>query len=160
MSNAKKGYLKFGLIIIAFITILFCKKNLYDIVSVSGNSMSDTVSNNGICFVKIGNEDILQYDIVLAKNNYQTIIKRVIACPYDCVEIKDGVVYVNEMPIEKYNFYTEMAGIAEEKIYLKEGEYFLLGDNREISVDSRNFGVVNQTNIIGVVETILWKGKK
>ena len=80
-------------------------------------------------------------------------IKRVVAVPGDTVEIKDGRLYVNgSRVIEDYDKMAE-AGIAENQITLASGEYFVLGDNRNASEDSRsaNIGPVKSTDIIGKV---------
>lgn len=80
-------------------------------------------------------------------------IKRVIGLPGDTVQIKEGKVYVNEEP------YTEVipgeeilvAGLAADPILLEENEYFVLGDNRSNSEDSRfaNVGMVLRDDIVG-----------
>jgi len=80
-------------------------------------------------------------------------IKRVIGVPGDMVQIKDGIIYVNE---EEYPdiIPTEpiiVSGLASEPILLEEEEYFVLGDNRNNSEDSRfaNIGLILEDEIIG-----------
>lgn len=85
--------------------------------------------------------------------NTHYYIKRVIAVPGDTVQINDGAVYVNgEEYIEEIDAVRmEDAGIAKDKIVLGEDEYFVLGDNRNNSEDSRfaNIGNVREDYIIG-----------
>ncbi len=67
------------------------------------------------------------------------------------MQIVDGIIYVNGEEIAKYNSGTDRAGIAESCYQLGEAEYFLMGDNRSGSKDSRDFGAVKKENINGVV---------
>lgn len=155
----KKGYIKMLVLICGIVLYFLVSKYCFRVVVVSGNSMSDTVCDGAVCFVDSGKFTVERYDIVLAKMNYQTSIKRVIGLPNDTILIDNGVVFVNGKACEEYNYYTEKAGIAEQKIVLGDGEYFLLGDNRSISYDSREFGVMTKDRIVGVVKKILWKGR-
>ncbi len=80
-------------------------------------------------------------------------VKRVIGVPGDTVQIKDGAVYVNgELFEEKVETAAILdAELASEKIVLEEDEYFVLGDNRNNSEDSRyaNIGNVKKEYMIG-----------
>ncbi len=83
------------------------------------------------------------------------LVKRVVAVPGDTVQIVDGILYKNGMPAEEIlaKGYLTYAGIAEQKVTLVEGEYFLLGDNYEESKDSRYeaVGCVQEKDILGKV---------
>ena len=81
-------------------------------------------------------------------------IKRIIGLPGDTVEITDGriAIYNDEHPSgiildEEYLFGESTPG--EKKTTLNENEYFVLGDNRDASLDSRNFGPVTDEHIVG-----------
>ncbi len=103
--------------------------------------MFNPKQNDIIVFLPNGNEKSYYY------------IKRVIATPGDTVQIKDGRVYVNDEPFEEKieNPYVENALLAEEPIVVGEDEYFVLGDNRGNSEDSRyaNIGNVKKEHILG-----------
>lgn len=107
--------------------------------------------NDIIVFLPNGNE----------KSHYY--IKRVIAVPGDTVQIKEGKVYVNDEPFEEEieNSYIENGLLAEEPITVGEDEYFVLGDNRNNSEDSRyaNIGNVKKEHIEGKAWFIVspWK---
>ncbi len=86
-------------------------------------------------------------------------IKRVIALPGEKVQIKNGEIYIynSQSPFgsklsENYlDSETKTYGLSEEIIVLEDGEYYVLGDNRNSSKDSRSFGSVDDSFIIGKV---------
>jgi signal peptidase I len=94
-------------------------------------------------------------------NQQADYIKRVIGLPGESVEIKDGVVYIHEedgnvFPLaEPYNI-TEPARKDFKGDKIPENEYFVLGDNRNNSNDSRNFGPVSREDIIGKAWLLIW----
>ena len=88
--------------------------------------------------------------------NSHNYIKRVVAVPGDTVQIKNGILYINGTEQNTENsIYDKMedAGIASNAIKLGDDEYFVLGDNRNSSEDSRsaNIGAVKLSAIIGKV---------
>lgn len=92
--------------------------------------------------------------VFLPNGNQNThyYVKRVVAVPGDTVQIIDGRLYVNGEAEEDESFdKMEDAGIAENQIVLANDEFFVLGDNRNISEDSRsgNIGPVNKATIYG-----------
>ena len=80
-------------------------------------------------------------------------MKRVIGLPGETVEIKEGILYINGKELQEDYKTTAIkeAGLASEKIKLKKQEYFVLGDNRLSSIDSRSLevGNVKKTEIEG-----------
>lgn len=96
--------------------------------------------------------------------NTHYYLKRVIGVPGDIVQIKDGVVWVNGEKFEETitSASMEEAGIAAEPVTLGEDEYFVLGDNRNNSEDSRfaNIGNVKEDYIIGKVWFIITPREK
>ena len=107
--------------------------------------------NNGDILILYKLSDIQRYDVVvlLEEETHEKIIKRIIGLPNDTVAIKDGDIYINNEKVEdKYAY-----GITSDydRITLDEDEYFILGDNRLISKDSRYFGPVNKDDIMGEV---------
>lgn len=104
-------------------------------------------------------------EIIIFRQNKtgEELIKRVIGLPGETVQIRDGVIYIDGEEIKDIKGLEkpEFAGNAADKIHLMEGEYFVLGDNREESIDSRyeEIGVVTDTRIIGRYLIRLFKGK-
>lgn len=80
-------------------------------------------------------------------------VKRVVGLPGETVQIRGGVIYIDGVPSEQGETYDEMAdaGIAENELKLAADEFFVLGDNRNSSEDSRsgNIGAVRKKDIIG-----------
>lgn len=87
------------------------------------------------------------------KSQGRYYIKRIIGLPGETVQITNGTIYINGEPLEESFGSTEMGhvGLAAEPIVLGEKEYFVLGDNRAISKDSRSpeVGVVPRSRIGG-----------
>jgi len=81
-------------------------------------------------------------------------VKRVIAVGGDVVDLKDGTVYVNNEPLDEEWANGETmkeTGVVIYPYYVREGNVFVLGDNRKVSMDSRAFGEVNIRQIKGKI---------
>ena len=135
-------------------------------VTMVGNSMESTVSDGSqilvnrfiynvkspksgdvIVFLPNGNE----------KSHYY--VKRVIGVPGDKVQIKSGLLYVNGELYDTEDTDTiKNAGVAEEEITVGEDEYFVLGDNRNHSSDSRDpsVGILHRDELIGRAWIRIW----
>ena len=112
--------------------------------------MYPTFKDKNIAIMKKFNLDLKYNDIIVARKNNKIIIKRLVGLPNDTIEIKDYL-YVND---NKYDdVFTPSGDIENKKIILGNDEYFVLGDNREHSVDSRfsEIGVINKKEIIGKI---------
>ena len=132
-------------------------------VKVIGDSMEPTISNGQSVVVNRASLMILSPKIgdiiVFLPNgnvNSHYYVKRVVAGPGETVQITDGILYVNgEERDGKKDIYDKIedAGIAANPVKLGSGEYFVLGDNRNNSEDSRgaNIGVVKQSMMVGKV---------
>lgn len=104
-----------------------------------------------------------RYDIIVFPYQYQEktyYIKRIIGMPGETVQVIDGMVYIDgEMLDESYGKEVmEYAGVASEPIELGDDEYFVLGDNRNNSSDSRDpsVGNIKEDQIIGKAFIRIW----
>lgn len=128
--------------------------------SVIGDSMEPALYNGQEILInrfiyKISSPQRGDVIVFLPNGNQKThyYVKRVMALPGETVQIKNGKVYIDGELLEEDDSYDKIAdaGIAENEIVLNDNEYFVLGDNRNSSEDSRsgNIGAVDGSNIIG-----------
>lgn len=144
---------------------------------VSGDSMENTLyEGQSLLVSKISYafDDPDRFDIIIFyphgkagedEDEYYTedefFVKRVIGLPGETVQIKDSKIYINgELLEENYGKDSDIAfaGIAEEPVTVGEDEYFVLGDNREVSYDSRyeEIGMIKRKNIEAKVMLRIW----
>lgn len=125
-------------------------------VTVAGTSMNDTLFSGDVVLVtrfgSISNGDVVQTSFSGRSGSY---IKRVIGLPGDVVEYADGALILNGRPLSEPYVSSPTENM---RIALGEDEYFLLGDNRAESYDSRaeDMGCVSRSQISGRVQWILW----
>lgn len=145
-------------ITVALILSLLITKYVAHHTSVEGSSMEPTLFNGDQLIVEKFSyyfHDPERYDVIVFPfSENVSYIKRIIGLPGDIIQIKNGVVYLNgEIMDEHYGKeeWIREPGLAEEEIVLNEDEYFVLGDNRNASVDSRKeeVGVIKRSQIQG-----------
>lgn len=147
--------------IIIIVVVLLLRAYVVTPIRVNGLSMYDTLEGDEIMLLwKLG--EIERYDIVVAdvkvSGSDDVVIKRVYGLPGETISCEDGKIYINGSLIEDEYGYRETSDFG--PVTLGENEYFLLGDNREISLDSRVFGKVTRDEIEGTTNFILLPFKK
>ena len=141
-----KEYLPYVLIIIS---IIILRTYFYTPIRVNGDSMYPTLKNGELMILsKIGlREGIDRFEIVVVKEDNKYIIKRVIGLPGESVAYIDGKLYINKKEIT--DEYSKSTTNDFSEVYLNANEYFVMGDNRIVSNDSRYIGPISSEQIIG-----------
>jgi len=136
---------------------------LYQPVRVEGTSMQPELRDQDRLFINkfaYRFESISRGDVVVfhyPRDPEKSYIKRVIGLPGDSLRIDDGRVYVNGQRIDESYVpkrYRDARSMPE--IVVPQGEYFVMGDHRSISSDSRDFGPVERDLIYGKAAFIYW----
>ncbi|QIL45814.1 signal peptidase I [Vagococcus coleopterorum] len=117
---------------------------------IDGESMMPTFRNNDAVIVAKGTTDIKRFDVIVFDHgDGQNYVKRVIGLPGETLFYKQGELYIdNELVEDNFSQDDETSSLIE----IPEDSYYVLGDNRANSIDSRVFGEVNKSKIIGIVK--------
>lgn len=167
----KKKVLNAIYIIVLVILILITGGLIFERVGffrfvVIGNSMSGTLEEGqlGAAVKKEFIHEIHRGDIVIfyrETNRDYEVVKRVIGVPYDKIELKQNELYINgEIFEETYlkngneKELTNHGNNAFYSVTLSENEYYVMGDNRRVSYDSRYYGAIKKDCIVGKLKLI------
>lgn len=129
-------------------------------INVNGTSMSTTLKDGDIMLLnKIGLKNgIDRFDIVVVKTDKNYLIKRIIGLPGEVLSYKDEKLYINGKVVEdKYNL--NFTGDIE-PFRLMNDEYYVMGDNRGVSKDSRMIGAIKKKDIIGKTNFVIYPFNK
>lgn len=148
-------------VVIAIVVILF----LYQPVKVEGTSMMPSLINEERIFInkfvyRFGLSEILRGDMVVfwfPGDPTKSYIKRVIGVPGDTVEVNDGTVVVNGEPlVESYVPQEYRDHVSMQRRIIPQDQFFVLGDHRSSSNDSRTWGMVPRRFIYGKAVFVYW----
>ena len=148
--NEIKPYIYIVVIVVLFRTFVATP------AVVDGDSMVGTLNNNDLVVLNkiiMHFNNIDRFDIVVIENDKDEdkIIKRVIGLPNEKIEYKDNVLYINDKQV-KMNSGVTYETTEDFVAQTKDNEYFVLGDNRDISKDSRYVGNFTKDEILGKVD--------
>lgn len=153
----------YALIIVASIAALVATL-VMPVLQISGSSMTPTFHEGEIVF-SIKTRSLKQGDIIAFYHGNKILVKRVIAGAGSFVNITiDGDVYVNGILLEEDYVKDKMLGDTNitYPYQVPDGEWFVLGDKRETSIDSRNseIGCISQEDIVGKIVFRVWPFKR
>lgn len=155
-NTKKEAYSWMKAIVFALVIVFICRAFIFTPVAVKGESMEPTLENKDkVVISKLSGSD--RFDVIVFKEPVkdEQYIKRVIGLPGETVEMKDDVLYINGKPYEEpylennniTSDFTLKELTGQEKV--PDGCFFVLGDNRMNSKDSRELGFISAESIIG-----------
>lgn len=146
--------------VIIIVVVILIRTFIGTPVRVNGTSMVPTLKEGEVLYLNKLAKSFDQEDIVVIDKKVEgsAIIKRIIGMPGDKIKCINGVIFIND---EKYedNFGSGETSDFDE-ITLKDDEYFVLGDNRIVSKDSRVLGPIKEKYIEGTTSVVLFPFSK
>lgn len=139
---------------IVILLVILIRTFIVTPVRVNGSSMLPTLVDGEFLLLEKFNNKYNRFDIIVLNHNNEKLVKRVIGLPGEFVEYKNNKLYINNQEIEEeitsletYDFSIEELGYTK----IPKDCYFVMGDNRQNSTDSRYIGLINKKNIVGEV---------
>ncbi len=149
----------YALLVIAAVAVLVATF-IFPVLQISGTSMQPTL-NNGEIVVVLKTDDLDRGDLCAFNYSNKVLIKRVIGLPGDEITMdQNGTVYVNGQALDEPYLLSKSYGECDIQFpfVVPQEEYFVMGDQRETSIDSRNtvIGTVAKDQIVGELFLKLW----
>ena len=155
-------------IAVSLVLALLLRRFVCAFAFVKGKSMMDTLNDKEIIFVLryglFGEPQ--RFDVVLCRypNRKGLFVKRIIGMPGETISMEEDVIYINGEPIQEDFARRSCMRMITERT-LEPDEYFVMGDHRNNSNDSRSIGPIGRDYIIGHVRTVVfpfnhWRGVK
>ena len=149
----------YALIVVAAVAILITTLVL-PVVQIAGNSMEPTLAEGDVV-VLVKNGELKRGDLCAFSHSNKMLIKRVIGLPGDCIEIDaEGNVYINSELVGEPYVANKLLGECdiEFPFQVPENQYFLMGDQRDVSIDSRSsvIGCITKEQLIGKIFLRVW----
>ena len=136
--------------VVIIVAVVLFRTYIATPVRVDGNSMNPTLQNGQIMILNKMDKEYERMEIVVFDYKSDRLIKRVIGLPGETVKIEDNTIYINGEAIEDYSDDVKTADYDLDMI-IPEGYYFVMGDNRYDSADSRILGLISKEKIKGSI---------
>ena len=162
---------KIGMIFLSIILVIFCGFTIflnikYELGTVVGTSMEPTLVANDRILIEKNAKKFNRFDIISFEIEEEQLVKRIIGLPGDkikyCYQNGKTTLLINDIEVKESFYYSEWVEYFKEatiqdfvtneiNVLVPEGCYYVLGDNRFSSKDSRTFGYITEKQIIGKV---------
>lgn len=121
--------------------------------------MRDTLRNGEVLLaVRRGiHRNLMRFDVVICRypGRREHFVKRIVALPGEHVAIQEGILYIDQGAVEEtFPLRTRLRNMPERTV--DAGRYFVMGDNRIVSRDSRRVGAIEDAKIEAVVKYVVW----
>lgn len=144
--------------VVIVLVVVLIRSFLFTPIKVIGPSMNPTLASGDIMILnKVAKIDRFDIVVISSDKSPEVLIKRVIGLPGETIEINNGIIYINGKEIKDKYGQGVTTTFPETKI--PKGEYFVLGDNRPISADSRVFGTFEEADIKGTTRLTIFPFK-
>ena len=138
--------------VIIVLVVILLRTFIITPVRVNGDSMNQTLKDGEILLLEKYDKKFKRFDIVVLKYNDEKLVKRIIGMPGESVQYRNNILYINGEKVseeflteETYDFDLNVLGYDE----IPENYYFVVGDNRSNSLDSRLIGLISKEDIEG-----------
>lgn len=141
--------------VIITLVVIFIRTFIISPVSVDGDSMYPTLKNGEYLILNKFDRSFDRFDIVVLYYNNERLVKRIIGLPGDNIEYKNSILYVNGKQVEEKFIDVETNDFKLSKLgydKIPNGYYFVVGDNRNTSLDSRTIGLIKENTISGTIK--------
>lgn len=149
--------------VIIVLVVLLIRTFVITPIFVQGTSMYPTLNDKQVLILKKFDKNIKRFDIVVFNYKGDRLIKRVIGLPGEHIEYKDSKLYVNHELVEEKMISASTANFKLEDIgysVIPDGYYFVVGDNRGVSKDSRIIGLIPKKIILGTTDLSIFPFNK
>ena len=161
MNNIKNNLKELIPYIVIIIVVVLIRTFIATPIKVNGTSMKDTLNHKDTMIlnkIDVKLNDLERFDIVVIETGDTYLIKRIIGLPGETISYKAGKLYINGKNIDDPYYKNENTSDFE-SVKIPKNNYFVMGDNRSDSIDSRIIGVIDKKNITGTTKVVIFPFK-